>query len=269
MESKSSNIEIIDKFIENEHKSRLWTILSVSLFLLMAVLVLFLTRRLNKTASDRDKAYTQVDSLNSVLKANDTLLKKYNAEWERKCDSLQKALQLTTELFNKSQTQIYQDDTVAARANLVNITNQLFPHKDSKEMELIRNAVIQPQLLQKQKGDFLLFVQFMPEYGDQAAKTISLFKSKGYRLQPSQPIKNLSFNSVVKYFSDDDKADALKILSLVNNSDPFFSSHPATLEKLDIKSPYHQVEVWVGKYEETDPGAVLKNIKTNRFIKGN
>ncbi len=269
MESKSSNIEIIDKFIENEHKSRLWTILSVSLFLLMAVLVLFLTRRLNKTESDRDKAYTQVDSLNSILKANDTLLKKYNAEWERKCDSLQKALNLMAELFNKSQEQYYHNDSTAAKANLVQISTQLFPHKDLKEMEIIRNAVLRPKAVQNTKGDFLLFVQFMPEYGDQAAKTISLFRSKGYRLQPSQPIRNLSFNSVVKYFSDDDKADALKILSLINNSDPFFSSHPATLEKLDIKSPYQQVEVWIGKYEETDPGSVLQNIKTNRFIKGN
>ena len=37
MESNKSNVELIDKFIENEHKSKLWTIISVSLDIIIAV----------------------------------------------------------------------------------------------------------------------------------------------------------------------------------------------------------------------------------------
>ena len=72
MESTTSNVELIDKFIENEHKSKRWTMLSVSLFTLLALLVLVLAYYLNTTQqqlniaqSDLEKAYDSLFSLNS------------------------------------------------------------------------------------------------------------------------------------------------------------------------------------------------------------
>ncbi|HMC99805.1 MAG TPA: hypothetical protein VKH37_06625, partial [Ferruginibacter sp.] len=75
METTKSNVELIDNFIENERKSKTWTILIVTLFVLLAGLVLMFAYKLQRTTQKLDItrdslriAYALKDSLVNVWK---------------------------------------------------------------------------------------------------------------------------------------------------------------------------------------------------------
>ena len=270
MESTTSNVELIDKFIENEHKSKRWTMLSVSLFTLLALLVLVLAYYLNTTQqqldiakSDLEKAYDSLFSLNSQLKADTSSKDRTSREYAHQYDSLKEAFDMLAQLFNKSQTEQFNNDSTAAKEQLNKISNELFSTRSKKSVDIIKDVVLNPQDLKKVNNDLLVFIQYMPDFVNKVGRLVPVLQKYDFKVQPQQPVTDFTFNPEVKYFYPEDENKARKILELVNNSNPFFKEHPAVLTQLKTKAPYHQVEVWIGQYQANDARKYLLRIQKN------
>jgi len=276
MEPEKSNVEIIEKFIDNERKSKAWTIFTVLLFSLMACLVLFFAVKLRSTSQQLDItkdslqiAYDRQDSLISLLKSRSLSSDRNADNCSVMYDSLQKAYDAMALVFNKSQEQVYHNDKAKANAELVRISNEVLTNKDPKLKDQVTKAVIQTNTMTpKPVGDFLVFIQCMPGYEDKTDKISQLLKPI-YRVQPKQIIGDFTFDPWVKYYKDDDAAAAQKIAAMINRSDPFFKDHPAVAKKLDLKTSAHQVEVWVGVYKKVDPKLFLQKSIPLRTLKVN
>ena len=270
MESKTSNVELIDKFIENEHKSKRFTILSVGLFMLMALLVLFFAFKLNSTNKRLGVTEAQLkianDSLfamNNQLMADTSSKDRTSREYAHQYDSLKEAFEMLAQLFNKSQADQFNNDTAAAKEQLNKISNELFNTRSKKSVELIKDVVLRPQDLKKVNTDPLVFIQYMPDFVNKVGRLVPVLQKYGFKVQPQQQINDFTFNPEVKYFYPEDEDKAKEILKLVNNSNPFFQDHPAVLTLLKTKAPYHQVEVWIGQYQANDERKYLYQVQKN------
>ncbi len=265
MDNKTSNIELIDKFIDNERRSKMWTIISVSLFLLMAALVLLFAfklqsanKKLDVAESDLEKAYAKQDSLISILQQRAISTDRNSDNLASRYDSLKQAFDVMALLFNKSQTDYYKNNKAEANQQLDKLTAEVVPKQDAKLIQNVKQAILDPKKIEKTTGDFLVFLQCMPAFKDKAANLEPLLKSKKYRTQPVQVINDFTFDPGVKYFHDDDMQAANDIAAIVNSSDPYFKQHPAKAVKLSMKSSYHQIEVWIGAYQQQDAQQFLK-----------
>ena len=270
MESKTSNVELIDKFIENEHKSKRFTILSVGLFMLMALLVLFFAFKLNSTTKKLGLTEAQLkianDSLfamNNQLMADTSSKDRTSREYAHQYDSLKEAFEMLAQLFNKSQADQFNNDTAAAKEQLNKISNELFNTRSKKSVDLIKDVVLRPQDLKKVNNDPLVFIQYMPDFVNKVGRLVPVLQKYGFKVQPQQQITDFTFNPEVKYFYPEDSDKAKEILKLVNNSNPFFQDNPAVLTLLKTKAPYHQVEVWIGQYQANDERKYLYQVQKN------
>ena len=231
MESKTSNVELIDKFIENEHKSKRFTILSVGLFMLMALLVLFFAFKLNSTNKRLGLTEAQLkianDSLfamNNQLMADTSSKDRTSREYAHQYDSLKEAFEMLAQLFNKSQADQFNNDTAAAKEQLNKISNELFNTRSKKSVDLIKDVVLRPQDLKKVNNDPLVFIQYMPDFVNKVGRLVEVLQKYGFKVQPQQQITDFTFNPEVKYFYPEDEDKAKEILKLVNNSNPFFKT---------------------------------------------
>ncbi len=273
METSKSNVELIDKFIDNERKSKAWTIFTVVLFSVMAGLVLFFAFKLRSTNKELDItkdslqiAYDRQDSLISMLKVQSHSSDRNADNCSVMYDSLKKEYDVMALLFNKSQEQFFNHDTEKANAELNRISTEA--KTDPKVTERVTRTITQTKTIPKPVGDFLVFMQCMPGYEDKTEKISQLLR-RTYKVQPKQIIGDFTFNPGVKYYKDDDAASAEKIAAIINASDPFFKEHPAVAKKLDLKTSYHQVEVWIGEFQRQDPKQFLINSSTIRKLKTN
>jgi hypothetical protein len=92
----------------------------------------------------------------------------------------------------------------------------------------------------------------MPGFEKLMPPMVKDLRGKKYRVPKWETVQELSFNPVIKYFYEQDLAEAKKIAAFVNNSDDFFRQNPVKLQKLNLKSPLHQIEIWVGTYQRKD-----------------
>lgn len=273
METPNSNVELIEKFIDNERKSKAWTVFTVVLFSLMACMVLFFAVKLRSTNKQLDItkdsleiAYDRQDSLIAVLQAHTHSADRNADNCSMMYDSLKKDYDAMAQLFNKTQDQLYKNNTAQAAEGLRKISQDL--KIDSKVTEQVAKVVVEPTLATKSSGDFLVFMQCMPGYEDKTDKAAQLLK-RMYKVQPKQVIRDFAFDPGVKYYKDDDANDAQKIAAAINGSDPFFKAHPITAKKLTLKTSYHQVEVWIGVYQKQDPKQFLINSSALKSLKAN
>jgi hypothetical protein len=272
METSNSNVELIDKFIDNERKSKAWTAFTVILFSLMACMVLFFAVKLRSTNKQLDitkdsleLAYDKQDSLISMLQVQTHSSDRNADNCSVMYDSLKRDYDAMAQLFNKTQDQLYKNNTAQATEGLRKISQDL--KIDSKVTEQVAKVVVEPKLTTR-SGDFLVFMQCMPGYEAKTDKISQLLK-RTYKVQPKQVIKDFAFDPGVKYYRDDDANDAAKISAAINASDPFFKDHPVTAKRLTLKTSYHQVEVWIGMYHKQDPKQFLLNSSSFKNLKAN
>ena len=76
------------------------------------------------------------------------------------------------------------------------------------------------------------------------------FQGKKYSITSLDTIYKFTFNPIVKYFKDEDEAMATSIATQMNNSNAqFFKNNPVSIQKLSVKAPLSQIEIWIGRYE--------------------
>jgi len=273
MENTSKNIDMIDQFIANERKSKIWTIINIGFFCLMGILVFWLAWSLNKTnakykniniqlgkTQDSLKyALTQLDAYNTTLKQDSFSLSTRAGNY----DSLKKVLDTVVLLYKESQANSIDKLTATADGH-INFSDSPGESNNKgtsyiKPSQNIKNIIVDPvKIISHQKPAYTIYMHCMPGYERITSALSKQLVDKKYIIPGQEVIKGITFNPVVKYFNDDDAEEAKKIAALINSSGDFFSGTPAKVLKLDLKSPENQLEIWIGKFQQKDIHQLIK-----------
>lgn len=207
-----NNKGTLDRFIENERKSRLVTLVSTILLVLCALTILFLFFE-NVKIKDRNKAIS--DSLkivNENLELKEISLNRGIKELKDK-DSIIKLLQNTT--------------------------------LESKETELENKL----KILENSKHKFKIYIHYMPDYkktSDSIKKLLS--KNNKYYIATPEKINRIYFTPQIRYFNAEDSAEAEKLqiwlkLNLNLNLE---------VKRIKMVAQKKQIEIWYGKIPTDD-----------------
>jgi hypothetical protein len=116
MENATKNIELLDKFMANEKKSRLWTTINIGIFCLLGLSIFFLAYQLNKsnakykvineqlkkTQDSLAVALAQLDNYNGSLRQDSISLTKRVGNY----DSIKSVLDTVVMLFKNQSLQV-------------------------------------------------------------------------------------------------------------------------------------------------------------------
>jgi hypothetical protein len=268
----SKNLAMIDKFIDNERKSRIWTTVNIGIFCLLGLAVFWLAYELNKsnakfktqnvelkkTKDDLADALQRLSAYNESLQEDSLSLSNRVGNY----DSLKKVLDTVLLLFKQSQSQSY---SAAPMDDKINQYSQQVFREDVKISDNLKNVIAAPEQTTAGGRPYKVYIQFMPEYEKMSAMISYQLKQKKYTIPGQEKVESVTFDPVVKYFHDEDKQEAEKVADIVNRSDPYFEKNPVKLQRLSLKSPIRQLEVWIGEYRQKDVQLILdqpvRNIK--------
>jgi hypothetical protein len=282
MENTVKNIELIDKFVENERKSKMWTVASVFIFCLLGGLVFLLAYKLNKsnakykeqnvelleTQKKLDSALDELAGKNQSLRADSLSLSGQVVMSGNRADSLKKIYDTVSLLFN---TQFYSNDGPESdpKARLDELGKKTFSDGNVVLSDNLKKIIQDRSLWQiNERPVYTISIKSMPENQKIAEQMAEIFKEKKYDISPVEIIQKFSFNPLIKYFNDDDLEMAQKIASQINNSNnEFFKKNPVTIQKINVKTTLHQIEIWIGQYKKIDyKQLTLKYEKYNKII---
>jgi hypothetical protein len=159
-------------------------------------------------------------------------------------------------LFKNSESYLFNGDSSFINENLNQLGQKVFNKQDLVLSENLRKVIQNPVKWNNTVNPAtMIHLKYMPVYGKEAfvlaAKLKgSAFNGKKYQLAGVDSVSNISFNPLVKYFRDEDEGLAKNIAAQINKSDmAFFKNNPVTIQKLSVKAPVSQVEIWIGRYE--------------------
>ncbi len=235
MEDATKNIELLDKFMANEKKSRLWTTINIGIFCLLGLSIFFLAYQLNKSNAKYKVINEQLKKTQDSLAVALAQLDNYNGSLR------QDSISLTKRVGNYDSLKSVLDTVV-----------MLFKNQSLQVSDNIKNVVAVEVPARPRDPVYTIYVQCMPGFEKLMPPMVKDLRGKKYRVPKWETVQELSFNPVIKYFYEQDLAEAKKIAAFVNNSDDFFRQNPVKLQKLNLKSPLHQIEIWVGAYQRKD-----------------
>jgi hypothetical protein len=269
MEQSVKNIELIDTFIENERRSKMWTTISVVIFCLLGGVVYFLSRELNKSNAkyvdeNRKLVATQI-KLDSTLKlladknvslqGDSATLSNQVVIADGKSDSLQKFCDTLTALFN-TQSHLNDNFEFDPDKKLIELSQKTFLNKNVILSANLKKIVLSPVQWNKEENPvYAISFKCMPgleKIAFSAGEKLKdkQFQKKKYAITGIETIEKFTFNPTVKYFKDEDESMAKSIAAQINNSEiQFFKDNPITIQKLSVKAPLSQIEIWIGRYE--------------------
>lgn len=262
MENTAKNIELIDKFIENQRKSKMWAIISVSLFLVMAAFVFFFSIQLsetkNKLTVSEQKLFDANERLSflndSIQKVKDSVMQvNYSLEKNTdKIDSLKSVNDTLTILLNTTQQEYIKTNSATATEKINKIYQDAFPGMEQKVSDNIKEAIKNTNEIKKDAAATrVIFIQYMPRYKDLCIKIKNqLLKNQKIKIESPEPIWKTTFNPTIRYFHDEDKETAEDIARVLNKSYASELKQPFIIQKIALKAPLYQLEIWIGLYEQ-------------------
>ena len=273
MDDAVKKIELLDRFIANEKKSRRFTIIGISFFCLLGLLIFFFAYKWNeKTKEFNSKLQSKNDSLKLVNNTLDSLgnsLAQMNVSLERNSynyDSLKNAFDTLAFLFNKSQPELSGSGWNNGNQSLDQLSKITFNNQDLNLSDTLKKSILtanKPGV--KEVTTYRIYIQCMPDFNDLSEVVGKLLKRNKYLVPGIETIEKISFNPQVRYFHDEDLNEAKKIASLINRSDPYFKDFPIKILRPDIKSPLHQFEIWIGQYKQMQSNMYMQqNAPNNR-----
>jgi hypothetical protein len=225
MKDSTKNIELLDRFMANEKKSKWWTTINIGIFCLLGLSIFFLAYKLKKSNAELDKALAQLDKSNVSLQQDSISLTKTVTKTEGNYDSLKRVL-----------------DTV-----LMVLKNKNLPVSSN-----IKNVISYERPTHHVDPGYTVFMQCMPGFERLMPSLVKDLKAKKYKVPKWEIVEKIAFDPAIKYFYEDDADEAKKIAALINSSDDYFRKNPVKVQKLNLKSPKRQIEVWVGEYQRKD-----------------
>src|SRR5688572_7149456 len=194
MENSKKNLEMIDRFIDNERKSKIWTTVNILIFCLLGLAVFWLAFELNQSNSkyktqnvelkkakdDLAAALKRLDAYNESLKEDSLTLSNNFGNY----DSLKKVLDTVLLLFNESQSKLNDMSSVAVNNRLDQYSQSVFK-EDVKLSQNIRNKITVPS--QPTSGtvrpSYKVYIHFMPGFERISGTATKTLKNNNYNVQ--------------------------------------------------------------------------------------
>jgi len=241
MEDATKKIELLDRFMANEKKSRLWTTINIGIFCLLGLSIFLLAYELNKSNGKYKIINEQLEKTQDSLAVALGQLDRYNGSLR------QDSISLTKRVGNYDSLK-----------NVLDTVVMLFKNQSLPVSANIKNMIAVERPPRPRDPVYTVFVQCMPGFEKLMPPMVKDLKEKKYRVPKWEIVKEITFNPSIKYFYEEDHAEAKKIATYINHSDPFFHDNPVQLQKLNLKSPLHQIEIWVGEYQRKDLQQLIK-----------
>jgi hypothetical protein len=264
MDDMLHKVSMLDKFIENERKSRQRTLVIVVIMIVLCVLVFWLSFQLNsnnakyktqnvellKMQVSLEKEQLLKDSLISRLVMDSTSLEGFNIN----LDSVKSANETIKVLFNRTLATFTDNKPEVASERMREICRNYFPKNPAGYSEsLIKSVLISTNSQQEANPDISINLLYMPEYkvlkdsvNEQLKKLDKIAGVKIFVLSPIL-ITEINFNNSVRYFDSTDKKNAIEITRYLNkqNSNKIEKQFVARL--VAFKAPLHKIEIWIGE----------------------
>lgn len=214
--------DLLQRFINNEKKSKRWTLISVIAFCGFAFGIIYLGNEL-KDANEQieineenlARTLDSVNALNEALQGNQVSLENMSNNFnqaKRENDSL---ISLLNKLTQNTVTPV----------DKINITRIVRDHRTVS---------------------YKVYIQYMNAYDDESGSIRSLLAKK-YNVPKPELITKFSFASSVKYFHDSDKDEAQGIADIINKNIGEFKTKPIHVVKTNMNVSKGQLEIWLGK----------------------
>lgn len=206
--------DLLQKFIDNEKKSKTWTIISVLVFIVLGGIIIYQASKLkqneNRLKENEKQLYIALDRANSL---NDTL--------------------------------------EGQKISLENSTSRIAVLERERDSLLakINATVIPPVAVVKS----IVYIQYMDTYRRTSDSILSLLKRNRYNAPGAENIKKGSFSSSIRYFNDSDKPAAERLASLINTNIGRYRKNNIRIQKTNLSVPKGQLEVWLGEYKRINP----------------
>lgn len=241
MEDATKNIELLDKFMANERKSKLWTTINIGIFCLLGLSIFFLAYELNKSNAKYKVVNEQLKKTQDSLKIALGQLDNYNVSLK------QDSISLTNRVGNYDSLKNLLD-TVLVLLKAARTGGQ----SNLPISENIKNVITVERPPAGKDPVYTVFLQCMPGFEKLMPAMIKDLKERKYKVPRWEVVEKITFDPVIKYFYQDDADEAKEVAALINKSDPYFQKNPVKVQKLNLKSPQRQIEVWIGEYRRKD-----------------
>jgi hypothetical protein len=241
MDDVTKNIELLDKFMANERKSKLWTTVNIGIFCLLGLSIFFLAYQLNKSNAKYKIINEQLKKTQDSLKIALGLLDDYNVSLK------QDSISLTNRVGNYDSLKNVLDTVLI----LLKETKS-GGEKNIKVSENIKNIITAEKPTGSGNTVYTVFLQCMPGFEKMMPGMVKDLKERKYKVPKWETVKDITFDPVIKYFYQADAEEAKKIAALINKSNDFFQKNPVKVQKLNLKSQQRQIEVWIGEYRRKD-----------------
>jgi len=239
MDDATKKIELLDRFMANEKKSKLWTTINIGIFCLLGLSIFFLAYKLNqsnakykiineqleKTQDSLAVALGKLDSYNGSLRQDSISLTKTVTKTEGNYDSLKRVL-----------------DTVL----------MVLKNKDLPVSSNIKSVITNERPPEHRDPVYTVFMQCMPGFERLMPSLVKDLRAKKYKVPKWEIVEKITFDPAIKYFYEEDADEAKKISALINSSDEFFQKNPVKVQRVNLKAPKRQIEIWVGEYQRKD-----------------
>ena len=206
--------DLLQKFIDNEKKSKTWTIISVLVFIVLGSIIIYQASKLkqneNRLKENEKQLYIALDKANSL---NDTL--------EGQKISLENSTKRIVVLERER-------DSLLAKINATRIPS----------VAVVKNIV---------------YIQYMDTYRRASDSILLLLKRNQYNAPGAENIKKGSFSSSVRYFNDSDKQAAERLAALINTNIARYRKNNIRILKTNLSVAKGQLEVWLGEYKRINP----------------
>jgi flagellar biosynthesis/type III secretory pathway chaperone len=263
MANDIKNIDLLQKFIENEKKAKLWTLMSVVLFCLLAFGVVYLAWKLaaaqksisaqSETIIELNKkletALAKADSLNEVLLSENKSLENRKTNY----DSLQNitsSLLINLSEIKQTHPEIYTENQT---------TNQLDKPTQAKIELLLTPANIEKMVDKVDK--YTIYIQYATGFEDDA-KNLRRGWQENYVCPKPELITDRNFAAAVNYFHPEDEAEAKKVAAAVEGK----IGLPIKVTQVNMKSPKKQLELWLGKYQAKTRTQILQKYEISNEL---
>lgn len=273
MENTGNNIDYLDKLIDNQRKSKWWTIISVTIFIVLAGIVLLYSRQLAKTKvklsrseAELQLAYDSLQRQKDIVDSFYALLALRNDSVEivnttlaysldktiATADSLGSQKDTITRLLNTTLQQ-YIYDTSLANEKIRELYNQAFPeNRNGPSLNIKEQIMSTKQLGHQEPAKDHLIVRYTEPYQGIAKDLAVKLQGRDYHIEDLSQVKGGNFNPVVKYFNTRDKAGAERIVTKLNNLYRDKLERPFESQLVELKTQARHFEIWIGKYTRRD-----------------
>lgn len=263
MATDGKNVDLLQRFIDNEKKAKTWTLMSVTLFCLLAFGVVYLAWKLKSAettiTSQESKirqlnesltiALAQADSANDALSSRNLKLETNNVNY----DSLQ-------EITNTLLIGLAEIKKENPTEPVMNVDTMAIDKTTQQKIEKLLTAV-NIKKIQEKENKYTIYIQYADGYEEQATKLRNWWQ-KEYICPKPEFIAKRSFNSAVNYFYDEDEAEARKLAKLVEQK----MDLPVRVSFLKMKAPKKQLELWLGKYEPKTTEQIIRKYEINKAL---